>query len=316
MPEPLRPMSTGELLDRTFALYKRNLLLFAAIAVPAPALYMAFQILAGGSSASRAVLTPSPSQTAIRAGAIAAIVAVGAIGLFVYLLGWAVTSAAAIRAVSAVHLGRTISAREAYASLKGRYLRVLGVFITTMLVVFGGSFLLYMAAVLITVVAIAAGTKLGTLAAVIGGIAGFAGIVAAIILAISLYVRYSLAVQACVIEDLRIIPSLKRSAVLAKGSRGRILTVYALFVVLQLVVGFTLGIGFASLVSPLHSVRITEIAGALAGFIAGVLSGPLATIAMSLVYYDERVRKEAFDLQLMMAAIDGPQAQPSAASAS
>jgi hypothetical protein len=30
----------------------------------------------------------------------------------------------------------------------------------------------------------------------------------------------------------------------------------------------------------------------------------LGTIALSLVYYDQRVRKEAFDLQLMMSTID------------
>jgi hypothetical protein len=46
-------------------------------------------------------------------------------------------------------------------------------------------------------------------------------------------------------------------------------------------------------------------------FISQSLVGPLATIAFSLVYYDERVRKEAFDLQLMMATLDG--AQPAAA---
>jgi hypothetical protein len=33
--------------------------------------------------------------------------------------------------------------------------------------------------------------------------------------------------------------------------------------------------------------------------------GPLATIAMTLIYYDVRVRKEGFDLQLMMATIEG-----------
>jgi hypothetical protein len=44
----------------------------------------------------------------------------------------------------------------------------------------------------------------------------------------------------------------------------------------------------------------------LAGFIVGVLTGPLATIGIALVYYDERVRKEAFDLQLMMSSLDTP----------
>ncbi len=315
MPEPLRPMSTGELLDRTFTLYKRNLVLFAMIAVPAPALYMVFQILAAGSSTSRAVLTPSTTgQTAIGVGAIAGFVAIGAIGLIIYLLGWALTSAAAIRAVSAVHLGRTISAREAYASLKGRYLRVLGVYGLTLVVVLGGSILLYLIAILVAFAAIAGAAKLGTLAAIIGGVVGFAGIVGAVILAITLYVRFSLSVQACVVEDLPIIRSMKRSSFLAKGSRGRILTVYTLFLVLQMVIAFTLGAGFGASVSALHSLRLTQIAGALAGFIAGVLTGPLATIAMSLVYYDERVRKEAFDLQLMMAALDGPQAEAASAS--
>jgi hypothetical protein len=38
----------------------------------------------------------------------------------------------------------------------------------------------------------------------------------------------------------------------------------------------------------------------VASFAAGTLAGPIVTIAIALLYYDERVRKEAFDLQLMM----------------
>jgi hypothetical protein len=41
-----------------------------------------------------------------------------------------------------------------------------------------------------------------------------------------------------------------------------------------------------------------------AGFVASLLTGPLATIGVALVYYDERIRKEAFDLQLMMSSLD------------
>ena len=41
----------------------------------------------------------------------------------------------------------------------------------------------------------------------------------------------------------------------------------------------------------------------LSGFVAGTIAGPIATIALALLYYDERVRKEAFDLQLMMEAM-------------
>jgi hypothetical protein len=52
-----------------------------------------------------------------------------------------------------------------------------------------------------------------------------------------------------------------------------------------------------------------RVASLVAGFISTCLVGPLATIAFSLVYYDQRVRKEAFDLQLMMTTLDAPALQ-------
>lgn len=44
------------------------------------------------------------------------------------------------------------------------------------------------------------------------------------------------------------------------------------------------------------------------------LVGPLLTIALTLLYYDQRVRKEGFDLQLMMSNLEG--AAPAAAAVS
>jgi hypothetical protein len=66
------------------------------------------------------------------------------------------------------------------------------------------------------------------------------------------------------------------------------------------------GIGTLSLLLPalIGPGILSLIVISLSGFVAGCLTGPLATIGMSLVYYDERVRKEAFDLQLMMAGLD------------
>ena len=44
---------------------------------------------------------------------------------------------------------------------------------------------------------------------------------------------------------------------------------------------------------------------AFGGFVTQSILGPIMTIAITLVYYDERVRKEAFDLEHMMQALDG-----------
>ena len=40
--------------------------------------------------------------------------------------------------------------------------------------------------------------------------------------------------------------------------------------------------------------------------LGGALSGHLLMIGFAVLYYDIRVRREAFDLQLMMAALERP----------
>ena len=48
------------------------------------------------------------------------------------------------------------------------------------------------------------------------------------------------------------------------------------------------------------------VARLLTGSVSGALTGPLLTISLALAYYDARVRKEGFDLQVMMAALSPP----------
>jgi hypothetical protein len=45
MTTPLRPMSTGELLDRTFNLYRNSFVLFAGIAVLPPSLMLVVNLI-------------------------------------------------------------------------------------------------------------------------------------------------------------------------------------------------------------------------------------------------------------------------------
>jgi hypothetical protein len=294
MDEMLRPMSTSELLDRTFSLYRKNFLLFAGIASLGPAAYLLVQLLAVGAG-----LSPVGLRLVIP------MMAGFTLGGLVMMIGVAISHGATVKAVAAVHLGRQTSIVDSYRSLKGRIGRVLAVFFAVGLLSVGGGALLVMATFLIVAFAVGtAGRAAGAAAAIAGGILGFIAIVIAAVLAIGIFVRYSLAVQACVVENLRVSASLRRSALLSKGSRGRILTVYAVFAVLGWFVA--MGIGMLSMVIPeLMGPGILSLAVvALSGFVSGCLTGPLATIGMSLVYYDERVRKEAFDLQLMMAALE------------
>ena len=42
----------------------------------------------------------------------------------------------------------------------------------------------------------------------------------------------------------------------------------------------------------------------LASWVSGVIVAPIGTIAFSLIYYNQRVRKEAFDLEKLMASLE------------
>jgi hypothetical protein len=267
----LRPLSTGELLDRTFSLYRTHFVLFVGIfSVPYLCVF-AYRCLG------LAYQSPGPS-----------------ISKALSTLGWAwgaillsmVVSAAAhaatVVAVSNVYLDRPASVMDSYSKVKGKILGVIGLSLSVGFLV---------------------------------GLACLALIVPGILLAI----RWSLGVPAMILEDKGVGDSMSRSSELTKGNRGRIFVIWILFIVLAIGVGLLLQwpVEFASGVKGRTGLQTAPLGWQLASLIATFLSeclvGPLATIAFSLVYYDERVRKEAFDLQLMMTTLDAPALQESLA---
>jgi hypothetical protein len=227
----------------------------------------------------------------------------------------AISHAATIQAVAAVHLGRNTSFREAYASLQGRYGRILGVFLAVAIRVFGGSAVLVFVAVMVGAGSVAGGARLGVAGGIVGAAVAVVAAVAAAMLAITLFVRYALAVQACVVENIRVSEALKRSVALTKGSRSRVLTIYTLFIIMIWVISAVTALIALALAAVIRSAVFSAIAIQAANFVAGALTGPLVTIGMSLLYFDERVRKEAFDLQLMMSSLDSGNAAAATAGA-
>jgi hypothetical protein len=63
----------------------------------------------------------------------------------------------------------------------------------------------------------------------------------------------------------------------------------------------------------IEMLRFWTVMSNIGTFLGGTLALPVATIACTVFYYDLRVRKEAFDLQMMMASVPAvnPQAAPS-----
>ena len=267
MTTALRPMSVGELLDRSFFLYRKHFLLFVGIAALPHAVTLAFQ-LAGAVLRSK---TPAVFAAWTLVWSLAILV--------VYLAVVAASQGATVMAVSKVHLDHPTSVSESFASIKGR--------------------IVYLSLIMIGV-----GVGIGV------------GFVLLIVPGIILALMWALAIPVAVLEDKGLRDSVSRSAELTKGSRGRILVIGVLFMILTYTVFALWEIPIFILIgtftrghNPAEFPVWSQIAFPVGSFLTQCLVSPLLTIALSLVYYDQRVRKEGFDLELMMSALDGGQGQ-------
>jgi hypothetical protein len=99
-----------------------------------------------------------------------------------------------------------------------------------------------------------------------------------------------------------------RSGELTRGHRGRILgasiVMYIVVFVIQTL--FVLPFSLMTLVYVAKGVLPLwiQIAQSVAGAVGGTIAGPLFMITIALIYYDVRIRKEAFDLETMMKALE------------
>ncbi len=307
----LRPMSTSEVLDRTFSLYRDNFLLFAGIAVLPALVGLAFQLLSLLTFVKpilRQDQIPNPAALFSFFGGLPLVL------LFyipIYLLGHAPALGATTFAVSRVHLERTITISGAYKKALRVCGRLVGISLLSAMLSMGPFLALALLIIALAMIAPLTGNAAPGLSGA-GVLLGLVSFVPGVIFSILIVLRLSLSVPVCLVEDSRVVASLKRSWLLAKGAAWRIFLIYLLLGILGVVLNWALQFSFRAPVSnfPPLLLQIWEIA---AVFVSIVLASPVATIAIALVYFDQRVRKEAFDLQLMMESIDGPVPGQSAA---
>jgi hypothetical protein len=326
MESNLRPLTLGEILDRTAQLYRTNFLLFAGIS----ALYAGVLLVLGLFQIGLAETLRVTHMTAQLQWLMWAVAGIAMLLSFVF---YGMVVAAISRAVAWVHLGKPATIRGAYQSILPRLGRYLWLMTITALIAFSPIALLY-GGYFATMAYYVKGFGTDPAAQqasisnpqtmVIFGVAS--AIFVLLLIPVGIYttlmgLRYSLAVPACVVENLGARKAIRRSIGLAKGSWGRIFLLALLIGAIKLGLGmiaqvFVLVVAFKHPGQPLGPGLSTL--SQIIGFFTNTFLGPIWATGITLFYYDQRIRKEGYDIEWMMqaAGLTPPEPTPPAEPAS
>ncbi len=271
------PMSVGGILDQTFRLYKQHFARFLAIVaivqVPIGLIGLLLVAQAG-------MLDPEMVEAGGAAAepefpvspGLAAIAAIFAV--FLTVLGLTLCHAALIKSISESYLGNEVSVGEAYGFILPKLLTIIWAGIVVGFVVMLGFFLLIVPGIIFTV-------------------------------------WYALTIQIVVIEGRGATDAMRRSKELTSGNRGKVLAVILLAALLEVIVSlagdFILGFVAGMVLPDTESVLL--IAQSVINIITGVLAAPISATAVILLYYDMRIRKEGFDLQMLAQTLGAEQSE-------
>ncbi|MFP5208707.1 MAG: hypothetical protein ACLGRW_05405 [Acidobacteriota bacterium] len=308
METDLRPMTLGEILDRTAQLYRTNFLLFAGIFAVYSGVALALNLLTLGLMELLKRLHMNSVLVWTTLGSTLA-------ELLILFLLFGAAVAAICRAVASLHLGERTTIRGAYQSILPHLRRYVWLMAITAVAVWAPIALLYSGylGTMIWYTKGAASQAAGHLAeanpAALSIFATATVIFILLLIPVGAYtiwmgLRYALALPACVVEDLKAVKALRRGVDLSKSARGRIF-------VLALLIG-AVKIGLTLITQSFIFVAVVKQHGQagpgltalshVISFFTTTFLGPIYATGITLLYYDQRVRKEGYDIEWMMQA--------------
>lgn len=307
---PLRPLGVGEILDgavSTMRTYWRTVLgISLTVAVVTEIAVILLQGFVLDDSTDSDVLNDPSATVGELSRALGDTMLNSGVVLLITLLGTIVATALLTSVTSRAVLGKSVTTAEAWGDARPQLPKL-----------FGLTFLLPLIAIAI----VALGTLPGVLAAASG--AGDAGVALAVlgglgagIVALWLVIRFSLASPALMLEKQSIWKSMSRSAKLVRGSWWRVFGIQLLATIIANIVASIVVIPFAFLAAALSGDGVTGflnsgsgdlgwtflIVSGIGSVIGSMLTFPITAGVTVLLYIDQRIRREALDLDLARAA--------------
>lgn len=305
----LRPLSTGEILDRTFTLFRQRFWLYVGLSSVAAAV----TTLGTFAQISLGITGRAPAAGKPNAAALMhlGLVTIGAslVVLTVHLLAYSITQAATVSAVEANYLGRETSIGAAFRTVGGKWYRYI------LVALWQGWSMAWPMLIVILPASILAGVLSmrggGGPLVIVGLMLLF--LLPAFVVGFIFYLRNSLGIVACVSERLTVRQSMKRSKLLVADYKTRAFLLYLLLFVLSFAVGVVQYFFNIFLMKSDGAVRVgVEIVTLLVAFLSGALVQPVGAIAFVLFYIDQRVRKEGFDVEMLLEKVTGVPPPPRA----
>ncbi|WP_205023758.1 glycerophosphoryl diester phosphodiesterase membrane domain-containing protein [Streptomyces sp. HB132] len=304
---PLRPLGVGEILDGAVSTMRTHWRTVLGISLTVSVIAETVLILvqryllpeqkpvdpnATGAEALRQASESAQSQLVNSAP-----------GTLIAMFATLITTSLLTVVVSRSVLGRGVTLSEAWSEARPRLLPLLGL-----------TLLLSLMSAAIMAVGLLPGLALGDGA---GGLAlTFLGFFAACAVALWLMIRFMLAAPALMLERQPVLTAMRRSAKLVKGSWWRTFGIlaltYLLVIILTLIIAIPFGIialsldsdglsGFLNGTTPNFGWPFLIVTG-IGEVIVSTLAYPFTAGVMALLYVDQRIRREALDLDLARAA--------------
>jgi len=290
-PAPIRfrPRQLSELLDELFRLYRRHFSLIVGVALLVALPGLVWSLATGvyrlnSTSYTNLFTTTGTSTVAFNSqqlSNLAGTLLLGGLGALI-LLPFSV--GAVYRAVTDVALGRPATVGVVLRETLARYWPLLGLI--------GLGILLFIGWII--------AEAIGFVLLFIPGLAVFCA-------AVYLAVRWSLVVAAMMAEDVGPIRGLGRSWSLVSGSWWRTLGILLIVGILQSIISYALLILFTLFADIFSTGDFRSALVSVGSTLLSALVSPITTIAVVLLYFDLRVRKEGLDLdQLAQQTSPGP----------
>ncbi|MGP3992072.1 DUF7847 domain-containing protein [Streptomyces sp. 3N207] len=305
---PLRPLGIGEILDgsvRAMRAHWRTALGISLVVAVLTELVsvITMRLWFGDTSELEALAdNDNPSLQDLNNALTSTLGSVSVPGV-VGMLGTVIATAMLTVVVSRAVLGRQVTLGDAWRDARPQLLRLLGLLVLIPLLV---------ALVLL-------GCLLPGILTAFAGPAGlavsllFLGLLGGIAAAAWVWVRFCLAPPALMLEKQGLIASMRRSAKLVRGNWWRILGIQLLTLLLVFVISLVVSLpttaisalvsGGDTLTDPAAATRWTSLViSGIGSVLASTVSLPLSAGITALLYLDQRIRREALDLELARAA--------------